>query len=79
MASGDRAYGRRVDPEPKPGDYGPGQGTNWWAVAPRASQQTTLPANEVTVHDDGTISAAPNNWTGTSWRGVLDHGIWIES
>lgn len=80
MASGDRAHGRRVDPQPQAGDYGPGQGQNWWACAPHAEgQQTNLPANVITVHDDGTISADPGNWAGTTWKGVIDHGIWIET
>lgn len=64
----------------QPGDY-------WWSDAAKAwmcvvphGMRGSLRGHEITVHEDGTITASPSIWmTGErTWHGFLERGMWRE-
>lgn len=82
--------GKRHDPVDtngllEPGEYGKFEGV-WYCRAPHDTDDLWLTGNlsnhQVVEHEDGTITVSPSilisHWTGASWHGYLERGVWRE-
>ena len=62
------------------GEYGK-KGNHWLGCTPNGLF-AGLGNHEVVEHEDGTITASPSilvtHWSGKSWHGYLERGIWRE-
>lgn len=68
---------------PEPGSYGKDASGEWWCTCPNDAHLTgRLGKHTVVENEDGTITVSPSilveHWSGVSWHGYLENGVWRE-